>query len=69
MTQQREPMTEKEQLRFLKIAADIVGAMPPGDLGTQEPAYEAYKILCDEVERLEKRVSAPVTETTDLGKP
>ena len=46
-------MTEAERLAKLKEAAEILGEIPAGNLGTQEPEYRAYKIVSDEIERIE----------------
>lgn len=57
-----EPMTEIETkiLAGFKQAAEVLGEIPakPDDLGTQEPAYRAYKIVSDEIERIEARQQA-----------
>lgn len=43
------------ELEELKRAAEILGNLPSPSQGdaTQQPAYRAYKILCDEIDRLE----------------
>ena len=46
-------------LQEMKRAAEILGELPPGTLGTQEPVYRAYKILSDEIERLEATEREP----------
>ena len=51
----------KERLESLKQAAEILGSMPspPDGLGTQEAEYQAFKILTDEIERLELKARPP----------
>jgi hypothetical protein len=48
-------VSEAERLQRLKEIAKLLGGMPAGDLGTQEPEYRAYKIVSDEIERIEAR--------------
>lgn len=46
-------MSDAARLDALKRAAEILGEIPSGVLGTQEPEYRAFKILTDEIERVE----------------
>lgn len=49
----------EHELREMKRAAEILGELPPGALGTQEPVYRAYKILSDEIDRVETAEDKP----------
>ena len=53
-------MTREQQheLSEMRRAAEILGELPHGALGTQEPVYRAYKILSDEIERIEAASAA-----------
>ena len=55
---ERDGGAAQRELDGMRAAAKILGDLPPGALGSQEPVYRAYQILAREIERIEQAAAA-----------